>query len=448
MRNDTLQWIDIKLEDICQSIDYGYTASAVLEPVGPKFLRITDIVNDYIDWASVPYCEIDDKKLPKYQVMAGDIVIARTGATTGYAKYIEEDFDAVFASYLVRIRMKPEIDSRYIGFIVESEDYKRYIRANFGGAAQPNANARVLTSYNLKLPPLEIQQKISNILNLHNQLISKNRRCIQILEEMGKAIYREWFVHFRLPGHEEVEMVDSEPGEIPEGWTAKKIKDAFDILGGGTPSTKKEEYWTDGDINWYTPSDLTSSGTMFMNDSGRKITELGLKKSSAKMFPPYSVMMTSRATLGVVSINTTPACTNQGFITCIPNENISMYQIYFWIKDNVERIISLGTGTTYKEIIKSVFREMDFIIPSVELKNKFEDVLSPMGKLILNLQNQNSVLSKTRNLLLPRLVSGEIDVSTIDIGVNPDTHKTSKYEDEQTTISQWLDGDEEYGGRK
>ncbi|MFQ5885346.1 MAG: restriction endonuclease subunit S, partial [Thermoplasmata archaeon] len=176
-----------------------------------------------------------------------------------------------------------------------------------------------------------------------------------------------------------------------------------------------------------------------MEESDRKITQLGLKKSSAKTFPPYSVMMTSRATLGVASINTTPACTNQGFITCIPNKQVSMYQILFWIKDNVERITGLGTGTTYKEIIKSVFREMEFLVPPKEIKEQFEDIVSPIGSLILTLQRINSVLTKARDLLLSRLVSGSIHVSDLDISIpSPVIRKTSKYE-KQSTLDQWLD---------
>jgi type I restriction enzyme S subunit len=152
------------LRDVCSSVDYGYTASAVVEPVGPKLLRITDIVPDTIDWNSVPHCSISPEKRDKYRLTEGDIVIARTGATTGYAKRLNKKHpDCVFASYLVRLRMKSEHSNHAFGLLVESDDYKRFITANLGGAAQPQANAQVLTSLPVAIPPTPLQQRFSSI---------------------------------------------------------------------------------------------------------------------------------------------------------------------------------------------------------------------------------------------------------------------------------------------
>ena len=119
------KWDRVILREICDSVNYGYTASAKPEPIGPKFLRITDIVPNRIDWSAVPHCKITEKNLSKYLLEKGDVVIARTGATTGYAKRIRTDHKAVFASYLVRIRVNSKYDSRYVGFVVESDEYKR-----------------------------------------------------------------------------------------------------------------------------------------------------------------------------------------------------------------------------------------------------------------------------------------------------------------------------------
>ena len=136
-------WKEVILRDLCESYRYGYTAKAQAEPVGPKLLRITDIVPDLVDWSSVPHCEIDSDKVAKYRLKEGDIVIARTGATTGYAKRIKRNPDAVFASYLVRLRISEEHDNQYIGCVVESDTYKQFIKTNLSGAAQPHANAQV-----------------------------------------------------------------------------------------------------------------------------------------------------------------------------------------------------------------------------------------------------------------------------------------------------------------
>ena len=152
-------WERKTLAQLCESVDYGYTASAEHEEVGPKFLRITDIVPAFIDWCSVPYCQIEDDKLSKFRLTEGDIVIARTGATVGYAKRLHKHHpDAVFASYLVRLRLKNEMDNLIVGVFVESEDYKAYVQSRVGGAAQPNANAKVLAGAEILVPPPTLQR--------------------------------------------------------------------------------------------------------------------------------------------------------------------------------------------------------------------------------------------------------------------------------------------------
>jgi type I restriction enzyme S subunit len=156
-------WRIATLREICERVDYGYTASAKEDAIGPKFLRITDIVPDLIDWSSVPYCKITDANLDKYRIRAGDIVIARTGATTGYAKLIHTNEEVVFASYLVRVRPNPEIDKYWVGILVQSAEYKSFIRSNLGGSAQPQANAQVLTSIPVVVPPTPTLNKFGSL---------------------------------------------------------------------------------------------------------------------------------------------------------------------------------------------------------------------------------------------------------------------------------------------
>lgn len=406
------------LADLCVSVDYGYTASASSDPAtGPKFLRITDIVPDSIDWAAVPHCEIEERKRDKFLLDEGDIVVARTGATVGYAKQVWGQPEATaFASYLVRFRPDAEkVDPYYLGQIVQSSSFKRWVKSVAGGAAQPNANAKLLGSFDISLLSRDGQRYVGKALRAVDDLIEKNRRRIEGLEEMARLLYREWFVHFRFPGHGDVKLVDSDLGPIPEGWEVVQVADAFDTVGGGTPSKQVEDYWLDGEVQWFTPTDLTRVRSTFALESSSKITDLGLRKSSAKLFPAGSVMMTSRATIGVISITTCEASTNQGFITCVPCERIPSSYIYFWLRDNVDLFLSLAGGATFKELRKSVFRELPILAPSVGQMEQFEAHVTPMMTLIENLLRQNDVLRTVRDLLLPRLVSGELDVSDLDL---------------------------------
>lgn len=179
-------WERKALSELCESIDYGYTASADRDEIGPKFLRITDIVPNVIDWTEVPYCPIEDRRLEKFRLMEGDIVIARTGATVGYAKRLHKRHpESVFASYLVRLRLRPEVDNVMVGVFVESGAYKNYVQSRIGGAAQPNANARVLSAVEMLIPTRLIQREFHDfaaplldereVLQLQNQKLRTAR---------------------------------------------------------------------------------------------------------------------------------------------------------------------------------------------------------------------------------------------------------------------------------
>jgi len=304
---------------------------------------------------------------------------------------------------------------KYCAYYLNSPLNLRYAGSRASGTTRLRITRRDLSGFPIPVPEIKVQERIVGLLSAYDELIENNARRIEILEEMAKAIYREWFVEFRYPGHEDATLVDSELGPIPEGWGVTTVDAAFEISGGGTPSKTVTEYWEDGDIDWYTPTDLTATRSMFMSESKSKITKLGLAKSSAKLFPAGSVMMTSRATIGVVSISETEASTNQGFITCIPNDRYSAYFIVQWLRASADVIDSLASGATFKEINKKNFREINIVAPSEIALTRFQELVAPICDSIAVLLKTNRNLRETRDLLLPRLISGEIDVSGLDI---------------------------------
>jgi len=400
------QTLHMSLAEIAESIRYGYTASANDSPVGPKFLRITDIVPPQIDWTNVPFCKIDEKDIMKYSLEPGDIVIARTGATVGYAKLIRGNEPSVFASYLVRIRINTEIaEPEYVGYVVESDVYKRFVLSQIGGAAQPNANAKVLSSFQLPIPDKATQRHVASILSAYDDLIENNRRRIQLLEQSARLLYKEWFVHLRFPGHEHVNKVDG----VPDGWEIKKIADVCETVGGGTPSTKVAEYWG-GDIHWIVPSDITKNDCLVLLDSERKITDKGLRQSSAKMVPAETILMTSRASVGFFALMDFSVCTNQGFINIIPHEDELRMYILFNLMSRVNEIRSNAKGTTYPEISKGRFRTMDIVFPSKTLYSEFFRITCILFHQVRCLKRSILKLEEARGLLLPRLMNGEIAV--------------------------------------
>jgi len=289
-------------------------------------------------------------------------------------------------------------------------------------------NQSILNSIELIVPPnVDEQQSIAEILSSLDEKIELNRKQIRTLEAIAQVLFKRWLVEFEFPDENGQPykssggaMQPSELGEIPVGWEVVKIGDAVEILGGGTPSTKKEAYWVNGPINWYSPTDLTKSGALFSSGSGKKITEGGLANSSAKLFPAYSLMMTSRATIGVISISRTEACTNQGFITLVPNEAFPLYPLHGWLLQQLPEIHSKASGSTYKEISRGTFKDFD-ILRSPEAE-KFSEMVDPIYKKIECNLLESDTLAHIRDTLLPKLLSGELRVST----ANPSNTNTNK----------------------
>ncbi len=284
------------------------------------------------------------------------------------------------------------------------------------GSSNPTLNRNHLHKIKVIFPKsLDTQRRIAAILSAYDELIENNKRRIALLEKVAEEIYREWFVRLRFPGHEKVKVVKG----VPQGWTLVKLEQAFKYTGGGTPAKDVERYWAGGDVNWFTPSDITGAEGIFLERSGAQCTEEGFKNSSAKMFPPYSVMLTSRATIGAVGINITPACTNQGFITCIPNTNYPLPYLYHWIKLAKPHFESLAVGATFAELSKGVFKRIEILTPPEPIMMEFVRMESPLLKAIEHSLCANQKLIAIRDKLLPRLISGKLSVEDLDIQFPP-----------------------------
>ena len=390
------------LADIAESVRYGYTASASDIEVGPKFLRITDIVPPQIDWNTVPYCEIDEINFAKFSVAPGDLVIARTGATVGYAKLIRNNEASVFASYLVRVRVDPEkADPGYVGRIVESDVYKRFVLSRIGGAAQPNANAKVLSSFQLPIPERHVQTRIASILSAYDDLIENNQRRIQLLEQSARLLYKEWFIHLRFPGHEHVEIAVG----VPKGWERTTAFEVMDILSGGTPKTRILDYWN-GDIPFFTPKDITDSAYAFSTE--KTLTEEGLRNCNSKLYPRDTVLITARGTVGKINLAGTDTAINQSCYALIAKPPLTQHFLYFLLVDRVEQLRSRAVGSVFDAIIRNTFKLISVTVPHVGLIRAFSRHTLALLQQIGVISNATRKLTQARNLLLQKLMNGEI----------------------------------------
>ncbi|PJI21047.1 restriction endonuclease subunit S [Prevotella intermedia] len=292
-------------------------------------------------------------------------------------------------------------DLYYICYLLNNSDIAGYIT----GSAQPKLSQGNLNKIKIALPSLPIQQKIASILSTYDTLIENNYRRIRLLEQMAENLYKEWFVRFRFPGHEKVEMGNG----LPKGWEFKKISNICETIGGGTPSTTNSAYWG-GNIKWVTPSDITSKNSLALLKIEGRITEEGLRKSAAKLLPPYTILMTSRASIGFFGLCPDSVCTNQGFISIVPNKaNTRMYLLYT-LKERKDEIIANANGSTFLEISKGRFRKMKVLIPPEVILDMYEKRSHIIFNEVLNLEKQNTLLTRQRDLLLPRLMSGKLEV--------------------------------------
>ncbi len=318
------------------------------------------------------------------KVKAPGIVTGRSG-TIGQFQFLNSDFWPHNTSLWVKDFFGN--DERFAYYLMHTLDF---ISLN-GGGAVPSLNRNFLSSINVNIPPLPTQRKIASILSAYDDLIENNLKRIKLLEEMAYLRYKQIVKEEKMD-----EFL---------------IEEVCETLGGGTPATGDRRYWDEGEILWFSPTDLTKHHSIVLLDSEKKITELGLQKSSAKVFPPKTILMTSRASIGYFGLINKPASTNQGFINIIPfNENHRSYML-FDLNNRKEEIIGNANGSTFLEISKGKFRQMKIKLPKDEkVLIDFEKEFEVTFNFIENLLKQNTKLREARDILLPRLMSGQIEV--------------------------------------
>ena len=273
------------LKEISTQIDYGLTASANSTPVGPKLLRITDIQDGAVDWTTVPYCQSDDRKLSASRLRVGDIVFARTGATTGKSYLIRQcPENAVFASYLIRVRPSECIDPIFLAHFFDSSSYWTQISLKATGAAQTGVNASKLKELEVPLPPLPEQRRIAAILDQANALRAKRREGLIKLEDMPQAIFLKTF---------------GEPGLNPKKYAACQLSDVSTFQSGGTPSKSRPEFWGKG-LPWVSPKDMKS---LRIRDSIDHVTQAALENGNVKRVGKDAILIVVR---GMILAHTVP----------------------------------------------------------------------------------------------------------------------------------------------
>jgi len=273
------------------------------------------------------------------------------------------------------------------------------------GAAQSQITINNLSKHKALLPRLVIQKKISSILTTYDNLIENNNKRIRLLEQMAENLYKEWFVRFRFPGYEDTEFIDG----MPRDWVREKIGLHYNTCSGGTPSRTHEEYYTEGTIPWVKTGEI-KDGIIIHTDEC--ITEAGIKGSSAKLLPQGAVVMAMYGVnIGMLAYLDSEMTCNQA--CCVfndKNEINSRHYLFHYLYSIRDYLLLIGFGAAQQNLSQDLIKKVKIVIPPAELIKEFDKQKEPLYQTIRALMMQNDKLIKQRDALLPRLMSGKLEV--------------------------------------
>ena len=328
------------------------------------------------------------------------ILIPRKG-TLNNIMFVDSPFWTVDTMFWSIINTD-KVDPKFLFYSICKRDFASM---NVGSAV-PSMTVNILNDIQISYPKnISDQRRIASILSSLDRKIELNNKINADLEEMAQAIFKNWFVDFEP--FKDGKFVDSELGMIPEGWKVGTLGEFCKCLLGGTPSRSKEEYWN-GEVNWINSGEINKFRIL---EASEKITELGLAKSATKLLPKKTtVLAITGATLGQVSLLEIDTCANQSVIGVIENTEVPYEYIYPFIKDRIEMLIQHQTGGAQQHINKDNVESLIFLLPAKNVLENYISLVGPMYKRIESQCFENLYLSLLRDTLLPRLMSGELEV--------------------------------------
>jgi len=387
-------------------IDYrGKTPKKTLSGVPLVTAKIVKngTINGYTEYIAE---EDYDKWMVRGFPKVGDVILT-TEAPLGEVALLKEEKVAL-AQRIVCLRGKDNVlDNTYLKYYLQSGKGQKSLSARESGTTVTGIKQAELRRVDIEYPAYDDQRRIASILSSLDRKIELNNKINADLEEMAQAIFKNWFVDFEP--FKDGKFVDSELGMIPEGWKVGRLDEIADVVGGSTPSKAKPEYYTQKGIAWLTPKDLSNHPAVYTSRGEIDITEEGYNSTSTKLMPKGTILFTSRAPIGYISIAQNDICTNQGFKSLVPRKAGTCF-LYCFLKYVTPEIENKSTGSTFKEASGALMKSLQVIMPEQKVFEEFEEIVSPLFAKIGSLEKENSRLSTLRDTLLPRLMSGELEV--------------------------------------
>ena len=400
-----------KLKDIAISIFDGVHNTVLDNENGDCFLlSAKNIKNGIISFDQTDR-KIDKStrdKLSKRTKLSKEDVLITTVGTVGELAIVDENYQKYeFQRSVGIIKCNQEIVlPQYLYYLLKTKSYNYYLHVIATGAAQPCIFLSTLKNIKVKLPNLHVQSDVVSVLSKYDKLINNYKKQIEDLQNLASELYKEWFVRFRFPGHEKTSFENG----IPAGWKYVKISTAYNSSSGGTPSRQCLEYYENGIYPWIKTGELKDS---LILESEEYITESAIQNSSAKLFEKDSLIIAMYgATIGQIGINKMQATCNQACCVLRPKDNVpcGIYFLYMFFLFNRNYLISLGSGAAQQNLSQVVINKLNFLLPKTEVIEQFEKLEKSIFDRMCVFQKKISVISKQRDLLLPRLMSGELEV--------------------------------------
>ena len=411
-------WKSYKLGDLI-SYQKGFAfKSDWYKKSGELVVRVSDTTSSSIDISSCHRIDKDKASaLQRYKLEKDDIVIATVGSwPPNYASVVgkvvkvpSEANGALLNQNAVRLKSTDETlhSKKYIYYLMKSEYFLKYIvNTAQGSASQASIKLTDIFDFKFNIPPLQEQQSIASILSDIDDKIENNLAINKTLEEMAMALYKHWFVDFGP--FQDGKFVESELGMIPKGWEVKPFLDLFKLLSGGTPKTTVEDYWN-GDIYWVSAKDIGSnSGGSYINDTEKKITQLGIDKSAAKILPEDTVIVVARGSVGKFGIIAKPMAINQSCYGIYSKSDYSQAVTYLLIKSLMSHFMNVSYGSVFDTITTSTFQNINILVPPNEIFAEIKNQVDVNFEQIKENIKENQSLTQLRNTLLPQLISGTV----------------------------------------
>lgn len=382
--------------------------------LNPKIVMIKGQIYPFVEMANVSTCyrspdNVDAKPFDSgVKFQDGDTVIARiTPCLQNGKRFYCQNIGTGFGSteYLVFRPKDDSVDSKYLYYFMMTDFVKlSMINSMTGATGRQRVNNDVFNDIEVCFPDIDIQRKIGEILSAYDNLIENNQKQIKLLEEAAQRLYKEWFVDLRFPGYEDTPIVDG----VPEGWSLSPISDFGEVVTGKTPSTEKKEYYG-GNIPFVKIPDM--HGCVYPVITESSLTEAGAKTQINKFIPRNGIMVSCIATVGLVNIAVERCQTNQQINSIILSDERDLYYVFSAMKRLKELLEGVGSnGATMTNVNKTKFASLPVLYPSEELRDSYYSFCKPIFEKIYNLSLSVVGLKKARDRLLPKLMSGEIEV--------------------------------------